>query len=96
MLTPYKSHVHHTVSRLPHSPPITVERAISKAQDFRHDVEAGVEEPIEEQQPDDVVWHLRKKTEGISTLVGISKTNMSSSIWELFLTLNMLNFSEGT
>jgi len=39
-------------------PPVFVESAIAEAQQFRDDIEAGMEHPIEEYQPQEVIWHL--------------------------------------
>ncbi len=41
-------------------PPVSVENAISKPQQFRHDIQTGMKEPIEEYQPDDMIWHLKR------------------------------------
>ena len=42
----------------PQSPPVPIELPVSEAQHFGHHVEAGVEEPIEEDEPDEVVGDL--------------------------------------
>ncbi len=41
-----------------HSPPVTVEFPISKPQQLSHKVHRGMEKPVEENQPDEMVGHL--------------------------------------
>ena len=41
-------------------PPVPVELPVSKLHELSHSVQAGMEEPVEEDEPDEVVGHLRE------------------------------------
>lgn len=44
-----------------HSPPVPVELAVSKLHELRHGVQAGVEKPVEEDKPDEMVGNLGRQ-----------------------------------
>ena len=54
----------------PNSPPVPVELAVPKAQHLGHHVEAGVEKPIEEDEPDEVVGNLGGGRGGLMEIKG--------------------------
>jgi len=43
---------------LVYRPPVFIEDSVTKAQQLSDDVEAGVEQPVEEYQPDKMIRHL--------------------------------------
>ena len=49
---------HYPPARQGHPPPVPVELAVSKLHELGHGVQAGVEEPVEEDEPDEVVGDL--------------------------------------
>jgi len=52
-----------TLTVLEHLPPVPVKLSVSKAQQLSHEVQRGVEEPVEKHQPQQVIRNLKRRRE---------------------------------